>query len=146
MNARVHTRLVLRGCSKSVLGMTAALLLLGCKSRMPEGARPTEQRTPAERRPLAEQPTRLAEREDVSLPVPDGYYDASAEVSGASTDIVLVLAAKESSKGYRPTITIMKAPIPGGTFADPALCAETGRGFVNGGTKAPGTGGVLKSA
>lgn len=131
-------------CSEGMLGMGAVLMLLGCASQTPEGARLTEQHTPVERHLLAEQPTRLIEREQISLPLPDGYYDASAEVSGAN--IVLVLAAKESSKGYRPTITLMKAPLPGGTFADPATCAETGRGFVTGGTDAPGAGGALKSA
>jgi hypothetical protein len=146
LSCYLHVRFAVRrkSCSKGVVGTGAVLMLLGCASRMPEGARLTEQHTPVERRLLVEQPTRLVEREQIRLPVPDGYYDASAEAPGAN--IVLVLAAKESSKGYRPTITIMKAPLPGGTFADPATCAETGRGFVTGGTDAPGTGGVLKNA
>ncbi len=46
----------------------------------------------------------------------------------------------------RPTIVVQKVPIPGGTFADPALCAQTGHGLVHGGTVAAGTGATLLSA
>jgi len=78
------------------------------------------------------------------VPVPDGYYDATAQVPKGN--IVLVLAARESARGYLPTMTIQKVPIPGGSFDDAATCAQTGRGLVQGGTESPGTGGVLKSA
>ena len=131
-------------CSKGVLGVGAVLVLLGCSSQVPEAARPREQHTLVVRRSLAEEPTRLVETEQLSFPIPDGYHDASAEVT--RKDIVLVLAAREPSKGYRPTITIMKALAPGGTFADPARCAGAGRWFVTGDADDPGTGGALKSA
>ncbi len=48
--------------------------------------------------------------------------------------------------GFQPTIALQKAPIPGGTFADPAMCTQTGSGMIHGGTAANGTGGTLKSA
>lgn len=78
------------------------------------------------------------------VPVPEGYRDATAEVPKGN--IVLVLAGREPARGYLPTITIQKVPIPGGSFDDPATCAQTGSGIVKGGTESPGTGGVLKGA
>lgn len=77
------------------------------------------------------------------MPVPEGYHDATAKMPKGN--IVLVLAARAQARGYLPTITIQKVPIPGGSFDDPATCAQTGKGLVGAGTEPP-DGGVLKSA
>lgn len=91
-----------------------------------------------------ERTTKVVKTEELSLPLPDGYRDETAQLAKAGT--VLVFVATEPSKAHRPTITITKVPIPGGSFADSATCAQTGSGFVRGGIDEPGTGGVLKSA
>jgi hypothetical protein len=68
----------------------------------------------------------------------------SAEL--ATNGLVLVFLAKERRAGYQASIAIRKIAIPGGSFADPLTCLETGRGLVLGGSEAPPTGGTLKSA
>ena len=88
-------------------------------------------------------PAGVFETADLSLSLPDGYQDRTAETR--ASHIVLALV-KNEPKGYSPSITILKAPIPGGSFADPAECSRTGHGFVTGGTEGPGLDGVLKSA
>jgi hypothetical protein len=115
----------------------AALLVLGCSST---SAPPQPPRQPIPRKHTTE----IVNTGELSLPLPEGYRDETANFS--KDGIVLIFAANESGKAYRPTITILKVPIPGGSFADPATCAQTGSGLVRGGTGAPGTGGVLKSA
>ena len=78
------------------------------------------------------------------MPLPPRYYDATAQVPKGR--IALAFVATEPRRGYQPSITIQKAPLPGGSLDDPDTCARTGRGIIAGGTEAPGTGGVLKSA
>lgn len=85
----------------------------------------------------------VVQTEELALTLPNGYHDATAQLRRAN--IVLVFAKPDSSKAFQTTITIIKAPVAGGSFADAATCAETGRGLVAGGIDAPGTGGVLKS-
>jgi hypothetical protein len=91
-------------------------------------------------------PSPIVETEHFALPLPEGYADATSELRKDAPQLSMVLRAKTPSNGYRPTIVVRKVPIPGGSFADPSLCTQTGRGIVNGGTDAPGTGGTLLSA
>ena len=80
------------------------------------------------------------------MPLPAGYDDATTEHQERAPQLEAVLRAAAARDGQRPTIVVQKVPIPGGTFADPALCAQTGHGLVHGGTVAAGTGGTLLSA
>ena len=127
-----------KGSVERLLRLCAALLVLGCSGRTSTPHEPPSQPMPGEHA------GNVVTTEELSLPLPDGYRDETAELS--KDGIVLVFAANESSKAYRPTIAVLKVPIPGGSFADPATCAQTGSGLVRGGTDAPGTGGVLTSA
>jgi hypothetical protein len=88
------------------------------------------------------------ETEDFALPLPDGYADVSADFHKEPLPLAVVLRARASTQGngYPPTIVVWKVPLPGGSFDDPSTCARTGRGFITGGTEAPGTGGTLLSA
>jgi hypothetical protein len=86
------------------------------------------------------------ESDDFALPLPRGYVDRSAVFRKKAPRLLVVLEASESSHGYQPTIVVQKAPLPGGSFADPSTCLQTGKGLVTGGTEAPGTGGTLSSA
>jgi hypothetical protein len=125
--------------------LTGALLLAttaGCASKAaaPEASAP---------RALSSLPIAATTRvtsEDFTVPLPSGYADVSAEFRAEAPELSVVLRAKESSRGYQPTIVVRKVPIRGGSFADPATCGETGRGVVAGGTAGPGTGGTLLSA
>ena len=67
-----------------------------------------------------------------SVPLPAGYEDATRELQRTAPELTMVLRSEKLSKGYQPTITIRKARLPGGTFAEPAACAEAGRGLTNG--------------
>jgi len=134
-------------------------MLLGCANRSPGTSAlrspSTQAQAPSVRAPRA---TRLealpvtpvtpqlprVTTADFSLTIPEGYDDVSARFANGL--IVVALAARQSSLGYQPTIIVIKAPIPGGTYAEPFTCSQTGRGFINGGTESPGTGGTLKSA
>jgi hypothetical protein len=78
------------------------------------------------------------------LPIPAGYRDATTEFPGSGFDVVL--AKSEGNERYGSTIVIRKVPLPGGSFDEPAECAQTGRGLIEGGSEDPGTGGTLKSA
>ena len=124
----------LQGSVERSVRLCAALLVLGCSGRtdLPREPMPTERTA------------KVVKTEELSLPLPHGYRDKTAQLSKAGT--VLVFVATVSSDSYRPTITLVKVPIPGGSFADSATCAQTGSGLVRGGTDGPGTGGVLKSA
>lgn len=86
------------------------------------------------------------ETDDLALPLPDGYTDVSAAFASELPRGAVVLRADRSSLGYVPTITVRKVPIPGGTFDDPSLCEQAGKGLVGGGTEATGTGGRLLRA
>lgn len=86
------------------------------------------------------------QRKDFALPMPAGYADVSAALQEKAPHLLVVLQADEIRGGYRPTIVVRKAPIAGGSFADPSTCSQTGNGLVTGGTEAPGTGGTLVSA
>jgi hypothetical protein len=86
------------------------------------------------------------QKKDFALTMPDGYADVSATFQEKAPQLLVVLQADEIWNGYQPTIVIRKAPIPGGSFADPSTCSQTGKGLVMGGTEAPGTGGTLVRA
>lgn len=91
-------------------------------------------------------PTRVIETEHFILPLPGGYADATSELRTESPRLSVVLRASTMSNGYQPTIVVRRVPLPGGTFADPSACTQTGKGIVTGGTEEPGTGGTLLSA
>jgi hypothetical protein len=91
-------------------------------------------------------PTKIIETEHFALPLPGGYADATSEFQKEAPQLSVVLRASTSSNGYQPTIVVRKVPIPGGSFADPSTCTQTGKGIVAGGTEDPGTGGTLLSA
>jgi hypothetical protein len=77
--------------------------------------------------------------------MPAGYRNATPEFPGSGFDVVL--AKSEATERYGSTIVVRKVPIPGGSFDEPADCAQTGRGLVEGGIlEEPPSGGVLKSA
>jgi hypothetical protein len=86
------------------------------------------------------------ETDEFALPLPRGYVDRSDVFRKKAPCLLVVLEASESSHGYQPTIVVQKVPLPGGSFADPSTCLQTGKGLVAGGTEAPGTGGTLSSA
>jgi hypothetical protein len=88
----------------------------------------------------------VIETRDFTLPFPEGYSDKTAELQKSTPHVAIALVASTRRMGHEPTIVVQKAPIPGGTFADPAICAQTGNGILKGGTMTPGTGGTLKSA
>ena len=129
-------------------GLAAALLLLACAEERPLVARtrvPEVESVEAPAEPTSSPaPARIIRAGEVGLPLPDGYEDVSAEL--ATNGLVLVFLAKERRSGYQPSIAIRKVSIPGGSFADPLTCLETGRGLILGGSEAPGPGGTLKSA
>jgi hypothetical protein len=91
-------------------------------------------------------PGAVIESERFTVPLPSGYTDVTAEFGATAPGLSVVLRANESNRGYQPTIVVRKAPLPGGTFADPATCARTGAGIVAGGSLDPGTGGTLLRA
>lgn len=91
-------------------------------------------------------PTKVIETEHFTLPLPRGYADATSEFQKEAPQLSVVLGADTLSNGYKPTIVVQKAPIPGGSFGDPSTCTQTGNRIVTGGTEAPGTGGTLLSA
>ena len=91
-------------------------------------------------------PARVIKTADFTLPLPDGYDDISADIQKNAPQFATAFAASKLGGGYKATITVEKVPIPGGSFADPATCAQTGNGLMAGGTKSPGIKGTLKSA
>ena len=138
------------------LGFALVLTLFGCANRIPAANAPRIQRA-AIAVPSAEVPhtTRTDSKSeppvlprittsDFSLPIPDGYDNLSAFL--AKGTIIVALGARQGKLGYQSTISVIKAPIPGGSYADPTTCTQTGHGLIEGGTEAAGTGGTLKSA
>lgn len=89
---------------------------------------------------------KVVETEYFMLPLPKGYDNVSATFQKDAPHLSVVFTANKMIDGYQPTITVQKAPIPGGSFADPTTCAQTGNGLMTGGTEAPGIEGTLKSA
>lgn len=114
----------------SCLPILVALGVSSCK-----GQRPADKVVPA----------RIIETRDFTLPLPDGYDDATADLQKSSPQVDVVLATNQVNGEYQTTITVQKVPIPGGSFADPAECARTGKGLMTGGTESPGIKGTLKS-
>ena len=118
----------------------ASLLVASC-----EGSAPVEKAAAPAPAHTSEQNAVVATG-DFTLPLPEGYRDISSEVQKKEAHLVVVFEANRLHKGYRPTIAVRKVPIPGGSFADPATCAETGKGLLTGGMEAAGTEGTLKRA
>jgi hypothetical protein len=112
-------------------GCVAALSFAatGCGGAV-EAAAPTPT---LDRRAEAETPRdapRLGRSADIAIPVPEGYADVTFGAAPDDPGIVVVLAATPDPDVIR-TITVRKVPIPGGSFADEATCAETGAGLVS---------------
>jgi len=102
---------------------------------------------------LAETTVAWADAYEFTLPIPDGYRNATAEFPGAGFSVVLAkneeteLDENEETERYRSAIVIRKVSIPGGSFDEPTECAQTGRGLVQGGMfDQSGDGYILKSA
>jgi hypothetical protein len=113
-SARGRPRLLL------LLGVVA----LGCSDR--GGTRPhAETISPAQPSPRAEAATFT-----VALPV--GYEEVAAglEKRPEARYPPVVLAANETRRGLRPTITLQNTPVPGGTMADPAECRRAAEGLA----------------
>jgi hypothetical protein len=91
-------------------------------------------------------PAAIVKTSDFTIPLPDGYSDITVDAKRDSPQLAAVIAAGKLGDRYQATIVVQKAPLPGGTFADPASCTQTGNGLVTGGTVSPGTGGILRSA
>lgn len=85
----------------------------------------------------------VANTDEFSVPIPVGYDDVTAEWGIDGVDLVL---AGSPHQDYRPTITLRKVPVPGGSFADPVECARTGRGLMQGGPEDTPFEGTLRSA
>jgi hypothetical protein len=135
--------------------ITVASLLLGTSgcanlnAAPPNGKSATASSGPALVSPPSSKPsaqTQMIETQDFALPLPADYADMSSAFKKKAPHLVVGLEANKLSDGYQPTIVILKAPIPGGSFADPSTCSQTGKGLVTGGTEDPGTGGTLLSA
>jgi len=122
--------------------LVAAVNLASCK-----GQPPLDNATAhAEPSRDAVVPARIIRTADFTIPLPDGYADVSADVQKNAPQFAAAVAASKVGGGYKATIVVQKAPIPGGSFADPATCAQTGNGLMTGGTKSPGIKGTLESA
>lgn len=65
---------------------------------------------------------RLQYAERFSFVIPDGYRDISKQFT--KTDFV-ALEAQRPNLGDRPTITLQRAPIAGGSMAESATCTLT---------------------
>jgi hypothetical protein len=122
--------------------LVAALNLASCKGRPPSDTAAAH----AGPSPDAAVPARLIKTADFTMPLPDGYDDVSADVQKNAPQFAAAVAASKLGGGYKATIVVQKAPIPGGSFADPATCTQTGNGLMTGGTKSPGINGTLESA
>ncbi|MDQ3337130.1 MAG: hypothetical protein M4D80_18365 [Myxococcota bacterium] len=119
----------------------AALNLASCK-----GQPPADNAAHAKPSPKSAVPARVITTADFTLLLPDGYDDVTADIQKNAPQYAAAFAVSKSSGGYKATIVVQKVPIPGGSFADPASCAQTGNGLMTGGTESPGINGTLKSA
>ena len=91
-------------------------------------------------------PTKVVETDDFTLALPDGYADVSGDFKEQKPQLSVVLRANAQRLGHQATIVVRKAPLPGGSFDDPAVCTQTGNGLVTGGSAGGGTGGTLVRA
>jgi hypothetical protein len=91
-------------------------------------------------------PPRIVKTPDFTIPLFDGYADITADFQKDAPQLAAVVAAGKLGDGYKATIVVQKAPLPGGTFADPVTCTQTGNGLITGGTVSPGIKGILRSA
>jgi hypothetical protein len=84
------------------------------------------------RQPAATPSSSLVEREAFAMPLPAGYVDDTAAFRKDKPDLSVVLTSAKESGGSIATIVVRKAKVPGGSFADPTTCMETGKGLVAG--------------
>lgn len=89
-------------------------------------------------------PVKIIVTADFTLPLPEGWDDRSAEGRTMNPQLAITFEAHGRSLGFAP-IVVQKVPLPGGSFADPTTCAETGQGLLRGGTETPGVDGTLES-
>lgn len=64
-----------------------------------------------------------------SFPMPDGYADIGGKLDRPG---FVALEAKQSSRGYRPTIAFQRTPIAGGSMGDPTTCTNSGTSVAGG--------------
>lgn len=118
-------------------GLVFVLSFAACTGRRP-GERRTDDgpRTP-------EAGAARSSATEFTVPVPDGYEDRSAELGFEAWGGV-ALEATELRLGFRPSIAVQKATLPGGSFGDPATCAETGEGLFRDSLRDPPVAGSLQ--
>jgi hypothetical protein len=115
----------------SLIAVFAPLVIASCKGQAP--AEKAAAPTPASTAPAPPQGPVVA-TEDFTIPLPEGYRDIGSERRGEQPSLAIVFEANQSRQGYTPTIVVRRIPIPGGSYADPATCAETGNGLATRGT------------
>jgi hypothetical protein len=67
----------------------------------------------------------VIETDEFRIPLPEGYRDGTAAAQKYGPDIRAVFTGN-TRMGWDPSILVQKEQTLGGSFADPALCVQTG--------------------